>query len=213
MVASARIRFSMLVGMFSVALPTGPGTRAATKAVDLDANPANGAESQCDLNVIQTFPVMVENKVTNRSGGEACSFAWASAGPGGFSSSVPPGTTAGVGAKWVWTTNQSVFGYTGNTCATDVCFSKTAGPDPITGTCSLACFADGIALAVEKGASVGAVSLSWPAGFGPYTLYRSTSPRALDVPANALATTDLLQVTDTPPAGVAFYYQVRAPGC
>ena len=70
---------------FAVALFTLTASLAATKSVDLDANPANGAESQCDLNVFQTFPVQFENKVTNKTGGDAFSFTWPSAGPGGFS--------------------------------------------------------------------------------------------------------------------------------
>src|SRR5262245_57402863 len=95
--------------------------RAATKPVDLDAQAANGAESACDLNVLSTFPVQIENKVTNRTAGDSFTFTWASAGPGGFTSSVTPGTTGGVGAKWVWTTNQSVFSFTGASCTTDAC--------------------------------------------------------------------------------------------
>src|SRR5262245_21018229 len=89
---------------------------AATEPVDLDALPANAAESMCSTNVLNPFPVRIENKVTNRTNGDAFTFEWWSAGPGGFRSSVAPGTTNGVGATWVWTTDQSLFGFTGNSC-------------------------------------------------------------------------------------------------
>ena len=213
MVGSARFRVSILIGVFSVAPLTCIGARAATKTLDLDANPANGAESQCDLNVLQTFPVMVENRVTNKSGGDAFGFVWPSAGPGGFTSSVTAGTPGGVGAKWVWTTNQSVFSYTGNSCANDVCFTKTAGPDSLPGACSLGCLDDGVALRIDKGASAAETALSWPAGQGPFTVFRSASPQSIADPGNALTTTSLLQYTDVPPTGAIFYYQVRVPVC
>src|SRR5258708_7041181 len=127
MVESVMSRNSKIIGACFVALLMCVAAQAATKTLDLDGNPTNGAESQCDLNVLQTFPVQIENRVTNKSGGDAFGFVWPSAGPGGFTSSVTAGTPGGVGAKWVWTTNQSVFSYTGNSCANDVCFTKTNG--------------------------------------------------------------------------------------
>src|SRR5262245_36887013 len=66
---------------------------AVTKTVDLDAQTANGAESKCDLNVLSSFPVQIENVVTNKAVGDSFIFNWLSAGPGGFNSSVTPGTT------------------------------------------------------------------------------------------------------------------------
>ena len=106
------LRLGAFVCAFALALLIDRDSHAATKTIDLDGNPANGAESQCDLNLSGNFPVIFENVVTNRTGGNAFNFSWASAGPGGFTSSVPAGTTSGVGSKWVWTTNQTVVSFT-----------------------------------------------------------------------------------------------------
>jgi len=119
-----------LLAVAAAALLTVQAARAATKTVDLDGR--TGAESQCDLNVLSTFPVKIEVKVTNKTPGDAFTFSWKSAGPSGFTSSVAAGTPGGVGVKWVYTTNQTLFSYTGNSCAKDICFNKTAGPDPVT---------------------------------------------------------------------------------
>ena len=51
--------------MLSMALLVWGTLLAATKSVDLDGRP--GAESAVDLNVLQTFPPRIENKVTNRT--------------------------------------------------------------------------------------------------------------------------------------------------
>ncbi len=207
-------RFSTLVLVCSLTLLTCIGAHAASKAVDLDGNAANGAESQCDLNVLQTFPVMIENRVTNKSSGNAFAFSWPSAGPGGFTSSVTAGTTGGVGAKWVWTTNQSVFSYTGNNCDNDVCFTQTAGPDSIPSYCSFACLADATSVTVTKGATAGTVVLNWTGGQGPFTVYRATGKSGVAVPANAVGTTNALTLTDTPPAtDTAAFYVVRGATC
>jgi len=207
------VRRSLFVGALAASLLASGGALAATKTLDLDGNPANGAESQCDLNVLQTFPVMVENRITNRSGGDAFSFAWPSAGPGGFISSITPGTTGGVGAKWVWTTNQSVFSFTGNSCASDVCFTKTAGPDPLPATCSASCVDDGIVMSLARGATSAEAVLSWPSGQGPFSIYRSSNPGAIGDAGNLVSTTDLLRYTDVPPAGSIFYYKVKGTAC
>src|SRR5688572_11454186 len=119
-----------LAAAFAVLALLCGGAWAATKTVDLDGRP--GAESAVDLNVLQTVPPRIEAKITNKTNGDAFSFSWKSAGPGGFTSSLRAGTLAGVGTKWVWTTNQTVYAFTGTTCAKDVCFTKTAGPDPVT---------------------------------------------------------------------------------
>jgi hypothetical protein len=200
-----RFRFATFVLCLSASLLAPCGARAASKAVDLDGNPANGAESQCDLNVLQTFPVMIENKVTNRSGGDSFAFAWPSAGPGGFSSSVTPGTTGGVGAKWVWTTNQSVYSYTGSSCANDVCFTQTGGPDNLAGYCNDACLVDPTSITVAKGATAGTVVLTWTGGDGPFTIFRSTNRVGLAVEANAIGTSTALTFTDTPTDALVFY--------
>ena len=207
------IRFSIIAELCLAVLVTSGPALAATKTLDLDGNAANGAESQCDLNVLQTFPVQVENKVTNRTGGDAYTFVWPSAGPGGFTSSLTPGTTGGVGAKWVWTTNQSVFAYTGNSCDRDICFNRTDGPDTFPSFCSYACLADATSISVAKNATAGAAVLSWTGGQSTFTVYRSTSKIGVVVPANAVGTTDALTFTDTPPPGAAFYYVVRGVDC
>jgi len=204
--------WGMRVSAWTLALLSLTNSQAATKTVDLDGNAANGAESQCDLNLSGNFPVVFENKVTNRTGGNAFTFSWRSAGPGGFSSSLTPGTTGGVGATWVWTTNQSVFSYTGNNCDNDVCFSKTSGPDPIAGTCSL-CTDDGVSFTLGKGPGPGETTLNWQGGQGPYTISRAALARNVLDPASSLLTTDLLRYTDTPPAGTIFFYRVRGTSC
>ncbi len=183
---------------------------AATKSVDLDGRP--GAESAVDLNVLQTFPPRIENKVTNRTPGDAFQFSWKSAGPGGFTSSVPVGNTNGVGVTWVWTTNQTVYAFTGNACANDVCFVQTAGPDPLGSVCELGCFDDGVRLTLAKGTSPGQVLLTWSGGVAPYGVYRAGSAVTIGSPTNLLLSTSGVQHTDTPPGSVVFY-RVDAATC
>src|SRR5262245_45896192 len=161
MFGCAKFRLTFLGAVCSVALLASLEGRAATKSVDLDGNAANGAESQCDLNVLQTFPVQIENKVTNRAAGYGFTFAWLSAGPAGFTSSIPAGTTSGVGATWVWTTNQPVYSFTGGSCDVDACFTQTSGPDLIASFCSYACLADSTSITMNKGAAAGSVVLNW----------------------------------------------------
>jgi len=202
-----------LVAIAALVVSLSPlAVRAATKTVDLDAQTANGAESKCDLNVLSTFPVQIENVVTNKAVGDAFEFTWASAGPGGFRSSVTSGTAGGVGARWIWTTNQSVYAYTGSSCDRDICFLKTAGPDQLGGTCSLGCADDGVAMLMARG-TAGAVNLAWSGGTASYTVYRSASAFGLTAPANALTTTTNLAASDTPPAGTLYFYQVRGSSC
>jgi len=186
---------------------------AATKTIDLDAQSTNGAESKCDLNVLQTFPVQIENVVTNKAVGDAFNFSWPSAGPGGFSSASAPGTLTGVGARWVWTTNQTVYAYTGTSCANDVCFLKTAGPDPVGGTCTAGCGDDGVALTVGKGATAGEVALAWSGGSAAYSVFRSPTASTITASANRMTQTSNLLYTDTPPAGSVFFYRVRGSTC
>ena len=186
---------------------------AATKTIDLDAQSTNGAESKCDLNVLQTFPVQIENVVTNKAVGDAFNFSWPSAGPGGFSSASAPGTLTGVGARWVWTTNQTVYAYTGTSCANDVCFLKTAGPDPVGGTCTAGCGDDGVALTVGKGATAGEVALAWSGGSAAYSIFRSATASTITASANRMTQTSNLLYTDTPPAGSVFFYRVRGSTC
>lgn len=186
---------------------------AATQPVDLDAQAVNGAESACELNVLASFPVQIENKVTNRTAGDAFTFSWPSAGPGGFSSSVTPGTAGGVGAKWVWTTNQSVFAFTGASCVTDACFAKTSGPDTLSGFCSDACLGDATTINVRKGATLGTVDISWTGGTGTFTVFRGTTKIAVVAPSNSVGTTNTFTFTDTPPATAPAFYVVRGTDC
>ena len=105
---------------------------AASKSVDLDGKTTNGAESTVALNVLSTFPTKIENKITNKAVSDVFTFVWPSAGLGGFAGTLGAGTATGVGTTWTWTTSQTVYLYTGNTCGNDICFTKTAGPDPVT---------------------------------------------------------------------------------
>ncbi len=98
---------------------------AATKSVDLDGN--GTAESTVALNILATYPAKVQNVLTNKAVGDTFTFSWPSAGPGGFSSTLAAGTSAGVGTTWTWQTSQSVYSYTGSTCANDICFKATGG--------------------------------------------------------------------------------------
>src|SRR5262245_46255438 len=201
-------RHALFLAAVLLAGPAG----AATRTVGLDGQTVNGAESACDLNVLQTLPVKIEKKVTNKALGDAFTSSWASAGPGGFSSSVTPGSTGGVGAKWTWTTNQTVYSYTGSSCANDICFGQTGGPDASPGACSQACLLGGTTVSVTKGAA-GAVVVSWTGGTGPFTVYRSTSKIGVADTVNAIATTDLFTITDTPPATDSVFYVVRGGDC
>lgn len=210
--SSGKRRVAIALGVMALALASMRSV-AATKTVDLDGQSANGAESKCDLNVLSSFPVQVENVVTNKAISDAFDFTWKSAGPGGFTSSAAPGTAGGVGAKWTWSTNQSVYSYTGSTCEKDICFLKTSGLDPLPGTCSLSCVQDGITLTAARGATGGGVDLAWSGGTAGYTVYRSATAQYLADPVNAVTTTSLLQYADTPPAGGVYYYLVRGTNC
>lgn len=98
-------------------------SRAASKKVDLDNNGSN--ESIVDLTIVSSYPAKVKNKITNKAVGKTFSFSWPSAGPGGFTSSLGTGTSAGVGTIWEWQTGQSIYSYTGSICDKDICFTPT----------------------------------------------------------------------------------------
>ena len=213
MTGHKNVRLSLTFALLVCGVVAVGAARAATKAIDLDGNPANGAESQCDLNVLQTFPVMIETRVTNRAIGDSYTFSWPSAGPGGFASSVTPGSTGGVGAKWIWTTNQSVFSFTGGSCDKDLCFAKTGGPDQTSSFCNYACLADSTLVNLAKGGVTGTVVLNWAGGTSAFTIYRASNPAGVAVPANAVGTAATLTFTDTPPADGIFFYVVRGSDC
>ena len=191
--------------MAGLILASAPNAVASTQQIDLDGQASNGAESKCDLNVLSSFPVKVENVVTNKAVGLAFEFSWLSAGPGGFTSACAPGTAAGVGAKWTWTTNQSIFSYTGTTCAKDICFSNAAGSAGPGGTCTLGCFDDGVVLSVAKSVTAGQTILSWTGGAGPFNVYRSASAASVTDAVNLRVTTSVPTYTDVPPGGIVFY--------
>ena len=94
---------------------------AADKNIDLDGLAGNGNESNVALNVVSTFPTQIKNKVTSKAVNQSFRFSWPGAGPGGFFSSVPLGTTAGVRAIWTWQTSQQVFSISSN-----ITFNQTA---------------------------------------------------------------------------------------
>ena len=120
-----RQRFHLFLVAFAILGALGGLVWAASKAVDLDAN--GTTESTCALNILSTFPAKVENVVTNKAVGDAFTFNWFSAGPGGFKGSVGTGTSTGVGSKWTWQTSQAIYSFTGNSCTNDICFTATAG--------------------------------------------------------------------------------------
>jgi hypothetical protein len=88
-------------------VPVLPPARAAQVDVDLDGDESNGAESRIETNVLQAFPVEVENVITNNAAGDAFIFIWPGAGPGGFTSVLFPGPD--VGTKWEWSTVSQVY--------------------------------------------------------------------------------------------------------
>ncbi len=90
----------------SLALPA-LETRAAEQALDLDGNPANGAESRVVTRVLQSYPVKIENVIYNNAIGKSFDFDWDGAGPGGFEAFVTAGPS--VGTKWEWTTVSQVY--------------------------------------------------------------------------------------------------------
>jgi len=116
----------LILGMTAVA--SLPGTaRGAAKDVDLNGD--GTLESTVNLTVVTTSPVKVQDKVTNKAVGQGFRFAWPSAGPGGFSSSLALGTTSGVGAIWTWQTTRQVYSYTGTSCTNDICTTRTTPAD------------------------------------------------------------------------------------
>ena len=94
----------------AIALPAAPLGLAAEKDIDLDSNPLTGQESSVETNVLQSFPVEIENVITNNSPGTAFTFRWPGAGPGGFDSVLTIGPD--VGTKWTWTTVSQVYSIT-----------------------------------------------------------------------------------------------------
>lgn len=106
--ALIRGRFGRLVvGLFVLFCAAAVVALAATAKLDLDGNPANGAESTVETNVLQSYPVVVENVVFNNALGMAFSFDWPGAGPGGFGSILTTGPD--VGTKWEWSTVSQVY--------------------------------------------------------------------------------------------------------
>ena len=88
-------------------MPIAPLVQGAAQEIDLDGNPANGPESTVETRVLSTFPVEVENVITNNVAGAGFDFKWDGGGPGGFRSFVPPGPD--VGTIWHWATSVQVY--------------------------------------------------------------------------------------------------------
>ena len=91
----------------AITVPLAPLGFTAEQKIDLDGNPLNGKESTVQTNVLQSFPVQVENIIFNNAMGSGFSFEWPGAGPGGFSSFITDGPD--VGTKWTWTTVSQVY--------------------------------------------------------------------------------------------------------
>jgi hypothetical protein len=93
----------LCAGLLCAALPL----IAADQTINLDRNTTNGEESRVSTRVLSTYPVRIENTIYNNAPGEAFTFRWPGAGPGGFSSLVTAGP--GVGTIWTWTTVYQVY--------------------------------------------------------------------------------------------------------
>jgi len=106
--------------MLLIALLASLPVQAASKAVDLDGD--GSEESTVQLNVLQTWPPKIQNRVISGSSGDQI-FNWLSSGPGGFNSKV----RAGGEARWTWETAQTVYSFTGTSCRSDMCTRKRDG--------------------------------------------------------------------------------------
>jgi hypothetical protein len=91
----------------AITIPLVPFSIAIEQRIDLDGNPLNGNESTVETNVLQSFPVQIENVIFNNATGSEYSFSWPGAGPGGFDAILTAGP--GVGTKWTWTTVSQVY--------------------------------------------------------------------------------------------------------
>ena len=128
------LRYLLLLPAAIMLVAGGSAGRAIAADQNVDLNGDATKESDCKLTVLNNYPAKVENKITNKAVGQAFSFNWVSAGPGGFSSTVGnttnPGNSNGVGAIWDWQTNQQIYSFTGKLCSNDVCFTQTVPPPP-----------------------------------------------------------------------------------
>jgi hypothetical protein len=200
-------------------------TAGMAQVVPINLDNVTGNESECELAVTTSSPVTVINTVVSRATGNAFDFSWPSAGPGGFTGSLPAPTTEAPSKllRWLWTTVDplAAIEIIPTSCAGDLCLGK-AGPDTLPqSVCSLACLNDAMSLTTT---GVGdAFSLRWSGGTGPFTVYRSSNPRGVDSRENALPfnfpqssppTAGAPFVDATRPApGVTFYYRVRGVSC
>ena len=97
--------------VFAIAMPIAQFGNASEQRIDLDGNPLNGAESTVETNVLQSFPVEIENVVHNNAVGRGFSFEIPGAGPGGFQSFVTSGPAAPAeSCSWPSGTGLSVMG-------------------------------------------------------------------------------------------------------
>lgn len=72
---------------------------------------------------------------------------------------------------------------------------------------------DGVVLTLTSGPGPDDVTLNWSGGLTPYSVYRSTDKTGVVDDGNLLGMTSGSSWIDTPPAGQAVYYEVRASGC
>jgi len=99
---------ALVLGLaLAITIPLVPFSVAIEQRIDLDGNPLNGAESTVETNVLQSFPVQIENVLHNNAPGFGFSFDWPGAGPGGFDAILTAGPD--VGTKWTWTTVSQVY--------------------------------------------------------------------------------------------------------
>lgn len=96
-----------IVAILAIAIGGASFVGAAEQNIDLDGNPANGDESRLETNVLQSYPVKIENVIFNNAADETFTFIWPGAGPGGFDAFVTPGPDVGI--KWEWTTLSQVY--------------------------------------------------------------------------------------------------------
>ena len=80
---ASRLRNVLVHGVIvAITVPFAPLVQGAEQKIDLDGNPANGAESTVKTVVLSTFPVEVENTITNNATGESLDIIRARGGPG-----------------------------------------------------------------------------------------------------------------------------------
>ena len=192
----------MLVGVSSLALLACVGHAPRRRLWISTPTPANGAESQCDLNVLQTFPVQVENRVTNKSGGDAFGFSWPSAGPRRVHVEHHR-RNPGRRRRKVGLDDQPVGLLVHREQLRQRRLLHEDGrARSLPSACSLRLRRRRRGAHHRQEAPARPRRrLSWPGGQGPFTIFRSTSPQSISDPGNALTTTSFVPVHRRPACG------------